>query len=118
MHIRRLPSHGWSPFRSCPRLVLLLVGLHLVYCPPNLDPGGYAVVNQQWRYIHYSDDIEELYDVRKDPNEKENLEEDDAYTAVKQELAANAPDTFAPVGIPKKQRNLVFEGDAFQWQAK
>jgi hypothetical protein len=33
-HIRGLPPHGSSPPRSCPRLVLPLVGLHLVYCPP------------------------------------------------------------------------------------
>jgi hypothetical protein len=90
----------------------------LVYSPPNLNPGGHAVVNQQWRYIQYSGDTEEPYDVRKDPNEWGNLAEDDADTAVKQELAANAPDTFAPVDIPKKQRNPVFEGDAFRWQAK
>ncbi len=32
--IRRLPPHGWSPFRSCLRLVLQLSGLHLVSCPP------------------------------------------------------------------------------------
>ena len=33
-HIRRLPPHGRSPFRSCPRLVLCQSELHLVYCPP------------------------------------------------------------------------------------
>ena len=85
---------------------------------PYLDPGGYAVVNQQWRYIHYSDDTEELYDVRNDPNEWDNLAEDRAYGAVKQELRASAPDTFAPVGTPRKRRNLVFEDDTFRWQAK
>ena len=30
---------------------------------PYLDPGGYAIINQKWRYIHYSDGTEELYDV-------------------------------------------------------
>ena len=85
---------------------------------PYLAPGGYAVVNQQWRYIHYSDDTEELYDVRRDPNEWENLAENDTYASVKQELRASAPDSFAPVGIPKKRRSLVFEGDKFRWQAR
>ena len=32
--VRRLPSHGSSPPRSCLRLVLRLFGLHLVCCPP------------------------------------------------------------------------------------
>jgi arylsulfatase A-like enzyme len=85
---------------------------------PYLDPGGYAIVNQQWRYIHYSDDTEELYDVRNDPHEWENLAEDGAYAAVKQELAASAPGSFAPAGIPKKHRNLVLEGGTFHWQEK
>jgi hypothetical protein len=34
-HIRRLPLHGSSPPRSCPRLVLSIGWLHLVYCPPS-----------------------------------------------------------------------------------
>jgi len=85
---------------------------------PYLAPGGYAIVNRQWRYIHYSNDTEELYDVRNDPNEWENLAEDDAYRSVKQELRASAPDTFAPPGTPRKRRRLVFEGDTFRWQAR
>ncbi len=30
---------------------------------PYLDPGGYAIINDTWRYIHYSDETEELYQV-------------------------------------------------------
>jgi len=33
-----------------------------------INAGGYAIVNSQWRYIHYADGTEELYDVVKDPN--------------------------------------------------
>ena len=85
---------------------------------PYLAPGGYAIVNQQWRYIHYSDNTEELYDVRKDPNEWDNLAQDQQYDSVKQELKASAPGSFAPAGTPRKRRKLVFSGDTFRWQAK
>jgi arylsulfatase A-like enzyme len=40
---------------------------------PYLDPGGYAIINDTWRYIHYSDRAEELYQVKHDPHEWTNL---------------------------------------------
>jgi arylsulfatase A-like enzyme len=85
---------------------------------PYVVSGGYAIVNAQWRYIHYSDSTEELYDVRKDPNEWYNLANGAAYEAVKQQLRKSAPKTFAPAGTPRKRRKLVFAGDAFRWQSK
>ena len=85
---------------------------------PYLDPGGYAVINQQWRYIHYRDDTEELYNVREDPNEWYNLAEDESYAAVKQELQADAPETFAPIGTPKQRRRLVVDGSTYRWEAR
>lgn len=85
---------------------------------PYLDPGGYAIISQKWRYIHYSDDTEELYNVEADPNEWDNLANTESYANVKQLLRASAPNQFAPVGIPKKLRKLVFEGDSFRWDSK
>ncbi|MHC4440922.1 MAG: sulfatase/phosphatase domain-containing protein, partial [Planctomycetota bacterium] len=85
---------------------------------PYLDPGGYAIVNQKWRYIHYSDDTEELYDLRRDPNEWHNLAQDVAYAPVKQELRCSAPVTFAPAGISKNRLKLVTEGETFYWNVK
>ena len=85
---------------------------------PYLDPGGYAVVNQQWRYIHYSDDTEELYDLRRDPNEWYNLAEDEAYAGVKRALRRSAPESFAPAGMAKNSLKLVTEGETFHWKAK
>ena len=85
---------------------------------PYLDPGGYAIVNRQWRYIHYSDHTEELYDLRKDPHEWYNLAEDAAYVAVKKEMQRSAPDTFAPAGVSKNKLKLVTTGETFHWQSK
>ncbi len=85
---------------------------------PYLDPGGYAIINRQWRYIHYSDGTEELYDVQKDPNEWDNLAGSSTYASVKKELKAAAPKTFAPMGTPKNRLRLQTEGVEFRWEAK
>jgi len=85
---------------------------------PYLDPGGYAITNQQWRYIHYSDGTEELYDSRKDPNEWDNLAAKAELAPIKQKLRASAPKTFAPPATPRTQLRLVIEGDDFHWEPK
>ncbi|MCZ6807166.1 MAG: sulfatase-like hydrolase/transferase, partial [Deltaproteobacteria bacterium] len=85
---------------------------------PYLTPGGYAIINQRWRYIHYSDGTEELYDVRRDSQEWTNLAADDALTAVKKKLRASAPQSFAPPGTPKNQLRLVTDGEAYPRKPK
>ncbi len=85
---------------------------------PYLDPGGYAIINQRWRYIRYSDETEELYDVQRDPHEWTNLAADDAFAAVKKKLRASAPKSFAPPGTPKNRLRLVTDGEAFHWELK
>ena len=37
------------------------------------NQGNFSVVSEKWRYIHYVDGAEELYDIVKDPNEWTNL---------------------------------------------
>ena len=85
---------------------------------PYLDPGGYAIINEKWRYIHYSDDTEELYDVQGDPHEWKNLAEDSNFAVVKQKLRASAPNAFAPPGTPKNRLKLVTDGEAYRWELK
>jgi len=50
---------------------------------PYLEPNSFAVINQEWRYIQYSEGSEELYDVQKDPNEWYNLASETKYHGVK-----------------------------------
>ncbi len=85
---------------------------------PYLDPGGYAIINQKWRYIHYSDGTEELYDVEGDSHEWHNLAGDVKLTSVKQQLKASAPKSFAPVGIPKNRLRLITVGEGYRWELK
>jgi arylsulfatase A-like enzyme len=85
---------------------------------PFLTPGAYAIINQKWRYIHYDDGTEELYDVRADPHEWKNLAADAQLASVKQELQSRAPAKFAPMGTPKRQLRLIPDGEDFRWVPK
>jgi len=49
--------------------------------------GTNSIRTKKWRYIHYFDDTEELYDVENDPNEWINLADDVDYVTIKRQLA-------------------------------
>lgn len=84
---------------------------------PYLKPGEYAVVNRDWRYIHYADDAQELYDLRADPNEWNNLAPEVGYEKVKVQLQQSAPAVFAPPAQKLNARkDLVIDGEAFRWE--
>ena len=84
-----------------------------------MDPGAYAVIDRQWRYIHYADGSEELYDVRKDPNEWENLAMKPELAEVKARYQQTAPKSFAkPAFKLNKHKHLILEGETFRWEVK
>lgn len=85
---------------------------------PYHDPGGYAVINQNWRYIHYSDGTEELYNLKLDPHEWRNRAGQKTLVETKKILQACAPDTFAPPATPHNSLRLVIEGEQFHWEPK
>lgn len=53
--------------------------------------GNHSISDGDWRYIHYEDGTEELYDERKDPNEWTNLAGKPELADVKKRLAAFLP---------------------------
>lgn len=53
--------------------------------------GNVSVRSERWRYIHYADGSEELYDHDKDPNEFTNLAGKPAFQAVLQQHRAALP---------------------------
>lgn len=86
---------------------------------PYMEKDAYAVMNRDWRYIHYADGTEELYDVQKDPNEWDNLSELPESAAVKKRLRKRAPETFAEPAVKLiPQRHLIMEGETFRWEFK
>jgi arylsulfatase A-like enzyme len=52
---------------------------------------NHAICTDEWRYIHYSDGTEELYNEKTDPNEWTNLAGNSEYAKVKKELAKYLP---------------------------
>jgi len=58
--------------------------------------GNHSVRTARWRYIHYADGTEELYDHDADPNEWTNLAKDSQYDAVRKELTRWLPKNEAP----------------------
>jgi arylsulfatase A-like enzyme len=55
------------------------------------EPGSWAVVSERYRYIHYFNGIEELYDLRKDPAEQQDLSGDAAFNHVKEYFKNRTP---------------------------
>lgn len=83
---------------------------------PYLSPGEYAVINRDWRYLRYHDG-EELYDLKKDPNEWRNLASSAKYASLKTHLQQTAPKTFAkPEPKLIVQRDLVVDGESYHWE--
>jgi arylsulfatase A-like enzyme len=53
--------------------------------------GNHSISDGEWRYIHYSDGTEELYDEQKDPNEWTNLASKPELAEIKRRLGAFMP---------------------------
>jgi arylsulfatase A-like enzyme len=84
---------------------------------PYMNRGEYAVMNRDWRYIHYDEKNRELYNVKEDPHEWNNLASDSQYADVIAELRKSAPTEFAdPEPKLNSRRDLVIEGEAFRWE--
>lgn len=53
--------------------------------------GSHSVFTERWRYIHYFDGSEELYDLGNDPHEWFNLSNKDEVAEIKRSLARHIP---------------------------
>lgn len=60
-------------------------------------PQNYAISTERWRYIHYRDNGEELYDTKSDPYEWTNLASKPEHAAKLAEMRELVPDRFAPI---------------------
>jgi len=58
---------------------------------------NHGIRSRDWRYIHYADGSEELYDMRKDPNEWTNLAADPQYADILTEHRRWMPSSRKPV---------------------
>ncbi|MFT5495478.1 MAG: arylsulfatase A-like enzyme [Kiritimatiellia bacterium] len=65
------------------------------------DVGSYGLSAEDWRYIHYANGDEELYQIKKDPYEWTNLAANPEHEKMLAILRAQAPQTFAPLVAAK-----------------
>lgn len=61
------------------------------------QPENYSISTERWRYIHYKDGGEELYDIESDPHEWTNLAAKAEHAPRLVEMRALAPNPVAPV---------------------
>jgi len=67
--------------------------------PPALTehgPGNVSLRSERWRYMHYADGSEELYDHNTDREERHNLASNPEYTPVIVKFKSYIPDTWKP----------------------
>jgi len=69
------------------------------------EPGSFGLSTERWRYVHYANGDEELYDCQTDPYEWTNLAALADYTTKLEELRTLAPKTFAPF-VPPRDESL------------
>ena len=84
---------------------------------PYMNPGEYAIINRDWRFIHYDDKNQELYHLTEDPHEWNNLVLESQSAKIIKELQQSAPTKF--VGAEPKlnpRRDLLVEGESFRWE--
>ena len=73
------------------------------------NQGNHSIRTEDWRYIRYADHSEELYDLKADPNEWNNLAKDSKHDVKKAELAKWIPKIDKAPVPGSKSRVLTYE---------
>ncbi len=80
------------------------------------NPDNHTVRSERWRYIRYADGSEELYDMRRDPNEWNNLAGNPRFARIIAEHRKWLPKTNAKPTAPNGARSLVNEDGVWKWE--
>jgi arylsulfatase A-like enzyme len=73
------------------------------------NQGNHSVRTERWRYIHYADGSEELYDEQNDPNEWFNLAPDPKTASVRNDLMRWLPKVNRPMAPGSRSRVLSYD---------
>jgi arylsulfatase A-like enzyme len=79
---------------------------------------NHGVRSENWRYIRYADGSEELYDMRQDPNEWQNLAGEPEQAGVLEEHRRWLPPSSAKPAPGSKHRILTYEDGVAVWEGE
>jgi len=79
---------------------------------------NHGIRSEHWRYIHYADGSEELYDTRSDPHEWHNLAADPRHQAVLQEHRQWLPKQSASPVPGSASRILIYRDGQANWEGE
>ena len=82
------------------------------------NQNNHAVLSGHWRYIHYADGSEELYNRDEDPGERKNLAGDSKFAPVIQEQTKSLPTVNVPPVPGSADRLLVKIDGVWYWEGK
>ena len=82
------------------------------------NAGNHGIRSENWRFIQYADGSQELYDMRKDPNEWKNLAGDPKYQKVVKSHLKFLPRDDKPPAPGSRARILTMEKDHVIWQGE
>ncbi|MBX3438531.1 MAG: sulfatase [Planctomycetaceae bacterium] len=82
------------------------------------NQNNHGIRTDRWRYIHYADGSEELYDMRSDPHEWENLAANPAYAKVIAELRHLLPEVNAHAAPGSAHRVLLYDNGQPNWEGE
>ena len=79
---------------------------------------NHGVRSEHWRFIQYADGSQELYDMRKDPNEWNNLAHDSKYAEVIAEHKKFLPKENRMPAPGSRARILTYKDGKVIWQGE
>ena len=80
------------------------------------NQNNHGIRTENWRYIRYADGSEELYDMRKDPQEWHNLVDDSQFTEILRDHRQWLPKKNAPPAPGSRARILRYKDGVANWQ--
>ena len=82
------------------------------------NPGNHTIRTERWSFIQYANGTQELYDMKADPHEWNNVANDPQHAGTIRDLARWLPTVNTPLAPGSAQRILEKKNGAWFWEGK